>query len=545
MSDNFDKLRSDNKPAAPKKKPRRSPFRRVLITLVVVLLLAAVLVCGAAVWGYKISVDSHILPNTYVEGIYVGNMTKEEAAQALRDAGFDSLEGESLAVTLPAGAGFYVDYLRSGTVLSREEAVSLAYAGGHGTNVFTNLWSAVKSRLAPVSIEMGEQPLNEDYIRSCIDEGIKALNTNLNRPAYVPDIENARLTLYKGAGGVELDTEGLYKAIETALRSGEKAIRYDKLQRDLQMPNFEQIYSEVAVEPASAWYSEYFEVMPETVGISFGVEEAVQLWQNANIGEQVIIPLTLTQPDFTAAQLEELLFRDLLGAQMTYYAGSTSERINNIRLAAAKLDGLILLPGESFSYNDVVGKRTEEAGFQYADAYSDGQVVPELGGGICQVSSTLYSASLYARMKILSRTNHYFKVGYLDYGMDATVSWGGPDFKFRNDRELPIKLAAYLNEDEGSLVVEVWGTDFDGIRVQLRTVVEPVYDSEYPDVQIGNSVTTYSDMYDVDGNYLDTSRVNSGVYYFHDEDIEWPKGVEKRLSDAFNTEKPQEWDAYL
>ena len=545
MSDNFDKLRGSNTESAPKKKPRRSAFRRAMITLVIVLLLAAVLVCAAAVWGYKISVDKHILPNTYVDGIYVGGMTKEEADQALRDAGFDSLEGESLTVTLPAGAGFYVDYLRSGTVLSREEAVALAYAGGHGTNVFTNLWAAMKSHLAPESIEMGEQPLDEAYIRSCMDEGIRALNTNLSRPAYIPDITNARLTLYKGAGGVELDTDGLYKAIETALRAGEKTLRFDKLLREPAMPNFEQIYSEVAVEPVSAWYSESFEVIPETVGVSFGVEEAVQLWQNANIGEQVIIPLTLTQPDFTAEQLEGLLFRDLLGAQMTYYTGSTAERINNIRLAAAKLDGLILLPGESFSYNETVGKRTEEAGFQYADAYSDGQVVPELGGGICQVSSTLYSASLYARMKTLSRTNHYFKVGYLDYGMDATVSWGGPDFKFRNDRELPIKLAAYLNEDESSLVVEVWGTDFDGIRVQLRTVVEPVYDSEYPDVQIGNSVTTYSDMYDLDGNYLDTSRANSGVYYFHDENIEWPDGVEKRLSDAFNTNTTPERDIYM
>ncbi|MBR1565409.1 MAG: VanW family protein [Oscillospiraceae bacterium] len=545
MSDNYDKLRGSNTESAPKKKPRRSPFRRAMITLVIVLLLAAVLVCAAAVWGYRISVDQHILPNTYVEGIYVGDMTREEADQALRAAGFDSLEGESLAVTLPAGAGFYVDYLRSGTVLSREQAISLAYAGGHGTNVFTNLLAAVKSHLAPVSIEMGEQPLDEAYIRSCMDEGIRALNTNLNRPAYIPDIANARLTLYKGAGGVELDTDGLYKAIETALRGGEKTLRFDKLLREPAMPNFEQIYSEVAVEPVSAWYSESFEVMPETVGVSFGVEEAVQLWQNANIGEQVIIPLTLTQPDFTAEQLEGLLFRDLLGAQMTYYTGSTSERINNIRLAAAKLDGLILLPGESFSYNDAVGKRTEEAGFQYADAYSDGQVVPELGGGICQVSSTLYSASLYARMKILSRTNHYFKVGYLDYGMDATVSWGGPDFKFRNDRELPIKIAAYLNEDENSLVVEIWGTDFDGIRVQLRTVVEPVYDDEFPDVQIGNSVTTYSDMYDLDGNYLDTSRANSGVYYFHDENIEWPDGVEKRLSDAFNTNTTPERDIYM
>ena len=545
MSDNYDKLLNNNMQAAPKKKPRRSPFKRVLITLVVVLLVAALLVCGAGVWGYKVSVDKRILPNTYVGGVFVGGMTREEASDALRDAGFDAHAGDSLAISLPAGAGFWVDYLRSGAVLSREDAVELAYAPGHGTNVFANLWAAVKSRLAPTTIEMEEMPLDEDYIRSCMDEGVKALNTNLNRPAYVPDIDNARLTLYKGAGGVELDTEGLYKAIETALRAGEKGIRFDKLSKGPELPNFEQIYAEVAVEPASAWYSESFEVMPETVGVSFGVEEAVQLWQNANVGEQVIIPLTLTQPDFTAEQLEGLLFRDLLGAQMTYYAGSTSERINNIRLAAAKLDGLILLPGESFSYNDVVGKRTEEAGFQYADAYSDGQVVPELGGGICQVSSTLYSASLYARMKILSRTNHYFKVGYLDYGMDATVSWGGPDYKFRNDRELPVKIAAYLNEDEGSLVVEIWGTDFDGIRVQLRTVVEPVYDSEYTDVQIGNSVTTYSDMYDLDGNLIDTSRANSGVYYFHDEDIEWPKGVEKRLSDAFNTDTTPERDIYM
>ncbi len=545
MSDNFDKLLNNKNESAPKKKPKRNPLRRALVTLVIVLLTAALLVCGAGVWGYKVSVDKHILPNTYVGNVLVGGMTREEASDALRQAGFDAHAGESLAVSLPAGAGFWVDYLRSGAVLSREAAVDLAYAPGHGTNVFANLWAAVKSRLAPTTIEMEQMPLDEAYIRSCMDEGIRALNTNLNRPAYAADLENARLTLYKGAGGVELDTDGLYKAIETALRSGEQAIRYETLLREPAMPNFEQIYAEVAVEPANAWYSETFEVMPETVGVSFGVEEAVQLWRNANIGEQVIIPLTMTQPEFTAAQLKELLFRDLLGAQMTYYAGSTAERINNIRLAAAKLDGLILLPGETFSYNEVVGKRTEEAGFQYADAYSDGQVVPELGGGICQVSSTLYSASLYARMKILSRTNHYFKVGYLDYGMDATVSWGGPDFKFRNDRELPVKIAAYLNEDESSLVVELWGTDFDGIKVQLRTVVEPVYDSEYTDVQIGNSVTTYSDMYDLDGNYLDTSRANSGVYYFHDENIEWPKGVDKRLSDAFNNDKPQEKDLYL
>ena len=174
-----------------------------------------------------------------------------------------------------------------------------------------------------------------------------------------------------------------------------------------------------------------------------------------------------------------------------------------------------------------------EAGFQYADAYSDGQVVSELGGGICQVSSTLYGAALYARLKILSRQNHYFKVGYLDYGLDATVSWRQPDFKFRNDREFPVKLVAYLNEDEQSLVVEIWGTDVDGVTVRLYHTEDDVFDEELPWVLIGKSVHTYADLYDADGNYLNTTNVNSGVYYFHDEDIEWPEGYERSLGDAY------------
>jgi Uncharacterized vancomycin resistance protein len=268
----------------------------------------------------------------------------------------------------------------------------------------------------------------------------------------------------------------------------------------------------------------------------------VQLWNAAGIGEQVIVPLTMTEPEVTAEQLSALLFRDLLGAQMTYYSGSTAERINNIRLAASKLDGVVLLPGETFSYNDTVGQRTVDAGFQIAKAYSDGQEVDELGGGICQVSSTLYGATMYARLKTVTRQNHYFKVGYLDYGLDATVSWRQPDFRFKNNREFPIKLAAYLNEDESSLVVEIWGTDLDGITVRLYHTEEDVFDEELPWVQVGRSIQTFGDLYDADGNYLSTVHENSGIYYFHDEDIEWPEGYEPRRN---NQDPSQNRDQYL
>ena len=545
MRDQYDKLMEskisgsrEKKSEAPEPKKPKSRAKRALLKLMLVLCLAVLLLCGAAVWGYTLSVNGRNLPQVYINGVFVGNMTPEETEKALRDAKWDAYVDETLTVSLPAGAGFTVDYLRAGAAVSPEQAVAAAKAYGHDGGVFTNLWRWLTNHVSPVDVMAGERPLDESYIRSCIDQGILSLQSALSKPAFTADVQGEKLTLFKGAGGVELDTDALDTAVGSALRAGEKTLRFDRLKSGPALPNFEQIYAQVCVEPANAYYSESYEVIPETVGVSFGVEDAVQRWQAAALGEEVVIPLVITQPEYTAEMLQSLLFRDVLGAQMTYYSGSTSERVNNIRLAASKIDGIILLPGESFSYNESVGQRTQEAGFQYADAYSDGQVVPELGGGICQVSSTLYSAALYARLKILSRTNHYFKVGYLDYGMDATVSWGQPDFKFRNDRELPIKLAAYLNEDENALVIEIWGTDFDGIRVQLYHEDEAIYDEQYRDVQIGWNVKTYRNLYDLDGNYIDTSYVSTSIYYFHDENIEWPAGVEKRLSDAFNSPAP-------
>ena len=101
-----------------------------------------------------------------------------------------------------------------------------------------------------------------------------------------------------------------------------------------------------------------------------------------------------------------------------------------------------LMPGETFSYNQTVGQRTLKAGFKEAGAYANGQVVSSVGGGICQVSSTLYNAVLRANLDIVDRSNHMFAVGYVPIGTDATVSWGAPDFKFKNSRTYPIKIVA-------------------------------------------------------------------------------------------------------
>jgi len=539
LSDSFDNL-IQNKPeetaAAPEKKKGKA--KRALLITAALLCVAALLVCGVAIWGYTVSVSDRNLPNVYVDGIFVGGMTREETAAALSAARFDAMEEAQLTVTLPAGAGFTVDYLRSGAILGREQAVSAACAYGHDGDVFQNLWLSLLNRLRPVDVIEADRKLDESYIRVCCEEGAKALNQNLAKAAYVADVEGGKLVLLKGAGGVELDLDALCARVQEALEAGQTELTFDTLRREPAVPDFEALYRELAVEPVDAYFTETFEVVPEVVGCAFGVEQAVELWNAAKVGEQVVVPLTLTPPETTAADLQALLFRDVLGAQLTYYTGSTPERVGNIALAASKIDGVVLLPGESFSYNETVGQRTVEAGFRSAQAYSDGTVVEAIGGGICQVSSTLYSATMYARLKTLVRQNHYFKVGYIDYGLDATVSWGQPDFKFRNDRDYPIKIAAYTNPDEESLVVEIWGTDTDGVTVSLRHTADEVYDEEYPDVLIGYSIHTYGDLYDAEGNYIDTVHENSGVYYFHDEDIEWPEGHESSVDiylDGYST----------
>ena len=517
MSDQFEK--SIEEQGAPK--PRR--WRKLLLTLAAVFCVLALALAGLGVWGYSVTVSPRMLPKVSIDGVFVGDMTREEAAAALEQNNWGALKDKKLSVTLPAGASFTVDYLSSGAALSMDQAVDAAYAYGHDGDVFENLFKFLLNHIRAEDVAREARPLNEEYIRACLAEGQKALSKKLAKKLWTVDRDNETLIVVKGAGGVELDQEELYAAVTDALESGAETLGFETLARQPAMPDFNAILVEIGATPMDAYFTEEFDVVSEVIGCRFDVEEAARLWQATLLGDETKIPLTVTEPETTAEELEALLYRDLLGSMTTYYTWSTANRINNIQLVADKLDGLIMLPGEVFSYNDYVGQRTEEAGFRIAKAYADGQEVEALGGGICQVSSTLYCATMYARLETVSRTNHYFKVGYLDYGLDATVSWGQPDFKFKNSRDYPIRIAAYTNSDDNSLTIEIWGTDVDGYSVRLRHNSAEVYDEEYTDVLIGYSIHTYGDIYDADGNYVDTVYENSGVYYFHDEDIEWPE----------------------
>src|SRR5574344_1927690 len=168
------------------------------------------------------------------------------------------------------------------------------------------------------------------------------------------------------------------------------------------------------------------------------MEEAKNIISSSQ--EEYSIPLKVLYPKVTTNQIGTEAFPDILSDFSTSFATSNYNRSTNIILASREINGFVLMPGETFSYNQVVGQRTSAAGFKEAPAYSSGKVVQEIGGGICQVSSTLYNAVLYSNLEIVERSNHAFKPSYVKPGLDATVSWGGPDFKFKNNRNYPIKI---------------------------------------------------------------------------------------------------------
>lgn len=168
-------------------------------------------------------------------------------------------------------------------------------------------------------------------------------------------------------------------------------------------------------------------------------------------------------PAHTAQELS--VVQDVLGTYTTSFAGSSYNRIENIKNGAAKIDETVLYPGDEFSYTQAVAPFTSDNGYYLAGGYASGKTVDTMGGGICQVSSTLYNTVLRSELTVLERTNHMMTVGYVPLGADATIAEPTIDFKFRNDYEYPVYIEAYTYGS--SVTVTFYGKE---TRPQNRTL---------------------------------------------------------------------------
>ena len=201
-------------------------------------------------------------------------------------------------------------------------------------------------------------------------------------------------------------------------------------------------------------------------------------------GQTISIPFSRIPAEVTADALLSTLYTDVLGEfQTPYHGDDNNNRNTNLALACAAINGVILLPGEEFSYNDTLGERTAAAGYKPAGTYVNGLTVDTIGGGICQVSSTLYYCTLLADLEIIERWPHGFISNYTDPGMDASVNWPNADLHFSNNTGYPIKIEAY--RADGNVTVKIWGTATKDYYVEMHYKIistepyETVYE-EYP-----------------------------------------------------------------
>ena len=320
-------------------------------------------------------------------------------------------------------------------------AIDQALQIGKSGNIIQNSFEALKVMLYPIDIEPNFS-LNEQLLIDALNDISTKLPDTVIESSYY--IENNNLILTSGKAGNVVNINQMESYIKNGIMNLTLKNRTLDIATSIKQPskiNIEKVYEEVHKEAKDAYYTQNpFSVYPSENGMDFAIslEEASKMLEEEK--EEYTIPLKILYPKVTTNMIGTEAFPDLLSSFSTKYNARDTDRTTNLKLAANKINGTVLMPGETFSYNQVVGARTIAAGYKEAPIYVQGQVVDGLGGGICQITSTLYNAVLFANLEIVERSNHQFVPSYVSASRDATVVYGSIDFKFKNNRNYPIKL---------------------------------------------------------------------------------------------------------
>ena len=201
---------------------------------------------------------------------------------------------------------------------------------------------------------------------------------------------------------------------------------------------------------------------PDVVDLSASLTRVLR---SDNSSRTVELRTVTAAPNFTTDQAHAMGIHERISTFSTTFGGN-SQRLNNIQTLGSALDGRLVPPGGTFSFNGYVGERTAKKGYQEANAIVGGKLVPQLGGGICQVGTTLFNTVFFSGLPILERENHSFYISHYPAGRDATVSWGGPDLRWKNDTPNWILISVSYTSD--SIAISLYGTS-PGYSVSYTT----------------------------------------------------------------------------
>ncbi|MDD4189339.1 MAG: VanW family protein, partial [Eubacteriales bacterium] len=438
----------------------------------------------------------------YINEVHVGGLTEEKASDVLRGEFVSNVSGQTITLSSDLGSksftladiGFDYDF---------ERAIAEALKIGRTGNIFGRAKAIMNAKKDFVKIDL-KMSYDSDKLKEIVDGYCDTYKTDLVQPSYA--VEGDKLTINSGHPGESIDSQLAFSMVSSALKAG----YYGKVELDTKIERTDlldayEVYEAAAKEPSNASFSVSYkqvDIVTEKDGLDIEMSELVRfITNNQKIPDSSnTLELDHIAPDITAAQLRKKLFRDTLSS---YSAKSSPEeaaeanRSTNVRLATAAVNGTVVAPGSTFSFNQTVGDRTAAKGYKPARVYIaySGTVSEALGGGICQVSTAIYNAVLYADLSVVERNSHVFTVDYAPLGFDAAVSYGVEDLKFKNTTDWPIRIDASYTSD-GIVKVTLVGFDsnpYKSIELTSKIVETIEFDeivSRDPSMQPGESIIT-------------------------------------------------------
>lgn len=488
----------DNSEAKPKSK-----IKSAIGTIFAIIITMLVVAFGA--FTVYNAVNTNIISGVSIKGIDVAHKSKSDARSEVENY---------LANALPEEIKIKHGDFESTISLSQmnvkfdvKTAVNSAYAIGRNGNIFQNDFRIISSYFNKVNIEPA-LTLDTEQLSTTLSDLSSQLPDAVVQSSYYIDGNNLIITA--GKEGSVVDVEQTIQNIKNAISS----FSFDtpvEIAVKTQQPDeidVDKIHNEIYKEAKDAYYTtDPFTVYPSENGVDFKSSvEDVKASIAAEQKDEYTVPLKIIYPSVTTNMIGTEAFPDLLGEFSTRYSVSDRDRTTNLRLAANKVNGTVLMPGETFSYNTVVGERTIAAGYKEAPIYVSGQVVDGLGGGICQISSTIYNAVVYANLDIVERSNHQFVPSYVTASRDATVVYGSLDFKFKNNRNYPIKILVTVSN--GVADCKIYGLKQDND-----------YDVQISSYETGRTATAiYSEAYKIlkrNGQVVDKVLLSKDTYKRH------------------------------
>lgn len=456
----------------------RKRKNKIKITIIIMLILVASIILFSTIFAVMNIKSTKIPRGVHIAKIDFSNMTKEEAKSILEEIYSKKAENEILFK--------YEDFETTTTYEALEveyqidKAIDEAYNVGRKGNIIKDNWELIKAIFQQKEIEL-EATIDEEMLNQIIQNINNSIEGAVVQPSYYRKEGEDKLIITEGKEGLKVNEEQIYKDVNELIKN-QTDINIIKIPLENVQPDkidLQKIYEEIHKEVQDAYYTQNpFKVYPEVEGVDFDIENAKNII--AEKKEQYEIPLIITKPNKTTKEIGTEAFPDLLATFSTQYQSSNVNRTTNLKLAADKINGIVLLPGEEFSYNKTVGERTVQAGFKEAAVFNAGRVENGLGGGICQISSTLYDAVVMADLDVTVRRNHQFVTSYVKAGADATVVWGSQDFKFKNTRKYPIKIT--ITVSGGVATAKIWGVkeevEYD-ITIETKKTATIPYTTQY------------------------------------------------------------------